>query len=94
MTHTIRTHTDQAPFLALPAEPWMADSSCGTSGNPDAWFPDASDPAKDAIRICGGCEVREACEEYAIRTRQTAGIWAGKRPRQLRRVAAKTRAES
>lgn len=31
----------------------------------------------EAKAICGRCEVRDACLEFAVRVRETHGIWGG-----------------
>lgn len=53
------------------------------SGNPDWWFADGTkDPhsrswVEKAKRLCRGCPKRWECLDWAIRTRQTFGIYGG-----------------
>lgn len=65
-----------APDLTGEREPWMDSALCAET-NPDAFFPEKGGSTKDAKRICGGCDVREACLEYALRTEQAHGVWGG-----------------
>ena len=74
-----------APDLVGEREPWMDDAACAEVGG-DLWFPEKGGSTKDAKRICGGCDVREQCLEYAIRTEQQFGIWGGVAARALRRM--------
>lgn len=81
MTDSIRTHTDQAGFLNLTPEPWVAEASCASSGHPDAWFPEKGGSVHDVKSICAACPVIQECEDYAIRHRIFEGVWGGKSPR-------------
>lgn len=36
-----------------------------------------ADQIRDAKSICFGCPVFATCREYALETRQPAGLWAG-----------------
>lgn len=43
----------------------------------------------DAARdVCAGCPVRLACLAYALRTRPTAGVWAGLTPEEIAALGA------
>lgn len=79
----MRVYTDDN----LRAEPWMEDAACAQI-SPDLWFPEERDEvtSRDAKRICATCDVLAQCEEYAVRTHQRHGIWAGKNPRTLQRL--------
>ena len=81
-----KTHTDRAP-LTIQSEPWVQDASCaGVPG--DVFFPEfegARWAAEAARKICRNCPVQALCAEFAVRTGQTEGIWAGLTPRQIRR---------
>ncbi len=43
------------------------------------FYPDEDDDAEPAKAICAGCGVRVACLEYALSSREKAGVW-GARP--------------
>lgn len=62
----------------LTPERWMEQALCAQS-DADAWFPDWGDQptAERAKRICATCPVITSCLEYALRTKQREGIWAG-----------------
>lgn len=60
---------------------WRARSAC-LHVNPELFFPIGSTgPAvrqvDQAKRVCGGCEVRSACLEWALEARQDHGVWGG-----------------
>lgn len=78
--------------LTIKPEEWTKDALCQEMP-PDLWFPDAKGARspEDVVAICGRCPVAGACLEYALRTGQTEGIWAGQSPRQLKRLRAVAR---
>ncbi|AWZ07601.1 MULTISPECIES: WhiB family transcriptional regulator [unclassified Streptomyces] len=45
-----------------------------------------------AKRVCGGCPVREACLEHALRTREPFGVWGGKTEEERKALARPSRA--
>lgn len=60
---------------------WRRDAACRDE-DPELFFPvgttgSAVTQAKEAKRICTRCQVREECLEFALSTRQDAGIWGG-----------------
>ena len=60
---------------------WRADAACRLFP-PDLFFPTgtangAQDDIAAAKRICGICEVREPCLEFALANRQEFGVWGG-----------------
>ena len=72
------------------AADWRAAGACRTA-DPDLFFPvavggSASSQVNRALRICGGCPVRQACLDFAMRTREPAGIWGGTTPEERIRV--------
>ena len=70
------------PFL-LP-EPWTLDAACSQIPG-DYWFPDDTATATKAKRVCATCPVIEQCREYAARTNQRTGIWAGVKAKSIKR---------
>lgn len=49
--------------------------------------PGAHDTTKEiALALCGICEIRQGCLDYAIETAQGYGIWGGKTPRERRSI--------
>ncbi|MGH3703006.1 MAG: WhiB family transcriptional regulator [Agromyces sp.] len=63
-------------------EEWQQDALCAQT-DPEMFFPERGDSTKDAKEICGDCEVRAECLEYALRTGQDFGIWGGLSAREL-----------
>lgn len=71
---------------------WMDDALCAQIGG-DEFFPDQGGSTKLAKEICGMCEVRAECLEYAledeIRTGvQMRGIWGGTSPSERVKIRA------
>lgn len=86
------------PMWAGDFEPpgeWADRALCGSSGWPDAWFPEKARPGDIvptayATNICRRCPVRNECLEYALRHESGAyrwGIYGGLSPEQRRRLA-------
>ena len=68
----------------LAEELWQKKAAC--KGPQSAmFFPPSTFERKDekedreanAKRICTGCSVRKACLDYAVRIRESHGIWGG-----------------
>jgi WhiB family redox-sensing transcriptional regulator len=68
---------------------WMQQAAC--YGMPDdVFFPKhAAHIEPMAKRICGACDVRKECLEYALRHGEWAGVWGGKSVQQRRDIARK-----
>jgi WhiB family redox-sensing transcriptional regulator len=58
--------------LGLSVPEWMLDAPCA-SIDPELFFPDKGGSARAARRICGGCEVRAKCLDYAVEIESTPG---------------------
>lgn len=57
---------------------WVEAALCAQMGDKDAWFPNKGEPCREAKSICGMCEVREPCLQYALQSpTQLFGIWGG-----------------
>jgi WhiB family redox-sensing transcriptional regulator len=56
--------------------------------DPDWWFPSskAGDSPVHAKRVCHGCPVRQACEDYAVPRAELHGIWGGLSPLERARL--------
>lgn len=73
---------------------WKADAACRTLDTA-LFFPDSEAETAPALAVCAGCPVREACLDFALRTRQNDGVWGGHTEperRRLRRRYGKTAA--
>jgi WhiB family transcriptional regulator, redox-sensing transcriptional regulator len=63
---------------------WRASGAC-LSADPDLFFPIATAglagrQITEARRICDGCQVRQQCLDFAMRTGERHGIWGGTTP--------------
>jgi WhiB family redox-sensing transcriptional regulator len=72
------------------ATDWRAAGACLTA-DPDLFFPvavgaAASPQVSRALLICDGCRVKDQCLDFAMRTREPAGIWGGTTPEERIRV--------
>jgi len=68
--------------------PWMDDALCAQIGpNDPLFFPGKGGSTREAKRFCNqGCEVVEACLQYAIDEEIEEGIWGGKSGRERKRL--------
>src|SRR3972149_511381 len=64
---------------------WQERSNC-LGVDPDLFFPERGASTKEAKGVCGGCEVRLDCLEYALRHGEKFGIWGGMSERERRRL--------
>jgi WhiB family redox-sensing transcriptional regulator len=56
------------------------DRGACNQANPDIFFPrhrGGQVDAREAKRVCRGCEVMERCLSYALSDNRIAGIWGG-----------------
>ena len=61
---------------------WRARAAC-RDADPELFFPEgtmgpAIEATRRAKRICGPCQVREQCLEWALRHRANFGVWGGR----------------
>jgi hypothetical protein len=68
---------------------WLDDALCAQT-DPDAFFPEKGASNREAKKVCGGCEVRAECLNYALENDERFGIWGGL-PEQQRRGIARSR---
>jgi WhiB family redox-sensing transcriptional regulator len=50
------------------------------------FFPDDDDEATEAKAVCNRCDVRVACPEHALNSREKEGVWGGHTERERRRI--------
>ena len=74
---------DVAP--ATGDDQWQERALCAQT-DPEAFFPEKGGSTREAKRICMGCEVRDACLEYALAHDERFGIWGGLSERERRRL--------
>jgi WhiB family redox-sensing transcriptional regulator len=66
-------------------EEWQERALCAQT-DPEAFFPEKGGSTREAKRICMGCEVRDACLDYALAHDERFGIWGGLSERERRRL--------
>lgn len=64
---------------------WQTDALCAQT-DPEAFFPEKGGSTRDAKKICGTCEVRTQCLEYALENDERFGIWGGLSERERRKL--------
>ncbi|MBB5632641.1 WhiB family redox-sensing transcriptional regulator [Cryobacterium mesophilum] len=64
---------------------WQSDALCAQT-DPEAFFPEKGGSTRDAKKICGSCEVRAECLEYALQNDERFGIWGGLSERERRKL--------
>lgn len=69
---------------------WQDSANCATT-DPELFVLDSGGSTIAAKKICGACDVREQCLQFAIDKHIYIGIWGGLSPvqrRAMRRAAA------
>lgn len=64
---------------------WQSDALCAQT-DPEAFFPEKGGSTRDAKKVCGACNVRAQCLEYALANDERFGIWGGLSERERRRL--------
>ncbi|MEU8618415.1 WhiB family transcriptional regulator [Streptomyces sp. NPDC048623] len=55
---------------------WQEDALCAQAG-PEFFFPAPGSSTREAKLLCGACEGRVACLEYALTHDERFGVWGG-----------------
>lgn len=71
---------------------WQPRANC-IGVDPDIFFPERGASTKEAKSICGACDVRADCLEYALENSEKFGIWGGTSERERRRLRRQRTAE-
>ena len=72
--------------MLTPDDPlWQEKALCAQT-DPEAFFPEKGGSTREAKRICLGCEVKDACLDYALANDERFGIWGGLSERERRRL--------
>lgn len=79
-----------------PIANWMEHGLCRSPQyDADWWWPDSGDADKGntpmALNLCGQCDVRDLCLDYAIQHKEREGIWGGLLPAARNALAAARR---
>lgn len=72
-----------------PPPPWVDDAVCAQT-DPEAFFPEKGQSAREAQRICAVCPVREPCLEEALND-GLKGVWGGTTERRRQIIRAQRR---
>lgn len=64
---------------------WQTDALCAQT-DPEAFFPEKGGSTRDAKKVCGSCNVKSQCLEYALANDERFGIWGGLSERERRRL--------
>jgi WhiB family redox-sensing transcriptional regulator len=78
-------HSKLIEALAVDQLSWQDYANC-RGADADLFFPERGASTRRAKSICGACEVRGECLEYAIVNGEKFGIWGGMSERERRRV--------
>ncbi len=66
-------YTDTIP---TPDLTWQREALCAQTGA-EFFFPEPGSSVREAKRICGMCEMRSACLDYALAHDERFGVWGG-----------------
>jgi WhiB family redox-sensing transcriptional regulator len=77
------------PLADIDERPWASYAAC-RDADPDLFFGGEDAQTREAVKICRGCAVRDACLEWALEMRITYGIWGGLTERERRRALRRT----
>ncbi len=67
------------------SQSWQDQANC-LGVDPDLFFPKRGASTKEAKEVCGQCDVRLVCLEYALVNGEKVGIWGGLSERERRRI--------
>jgi WhiB family redox-sensing transcriptional regulator len=76
-------------FESEPEPTWQDKGLCAQT-DPEAFFPEKGGSTREAKKICGRCEVKDECLDYALEHDERFGIWGGLSERE-RRALKRTR---
>lgn len=92
-------NADKAVWIGLPGTVrefddysdlgWQADALCAQT-DPEAFFPEKGGSTRDAKKVCGSCNVKAQCLEFALENDERFGIWGGLSERERRRLRKRT----
>jgi WhiB family redox-sensing transcriptional regulator len=63
-------------MITTPDMGWQEQALCVQTGA-DFFFPEQGGSVREAKRICGMCQTRPACLEYALDHGERFGVWGG-----------------
>jgi WhiB family redox-sensing transcriptional regulator len=87
MGKTMRVQTQRTLTVG---DSWTSLASCrGTESS--AFFARSLPEAREAIRVCERCPVRQQCLDYAVDNDMDLGVWGGLTERQRRTYVRRNR---
>ncbi len=69
---------------------WQDQAACAGT-EPGRFFASDERAQREALELCRGCPVREACLEHALRHGERYGIWGGLREHERQQLARRRR---
>lgn len=69
---------------------WQVDALCAQT-DPEAFFPEKGGSTRDAKKVCGACNVKQECLDYALGNDERFGIWGGLSERERRKLKRRAR---
>lgn len=69
---------------------WFARAAC-RGVDPDLFHPSRGESTASAKEICGRCEIRVDCLDWAVATGERFGIWGGASERERRMIRTRRR---
>lgn len=64
---------------------WQERALCAQT-DPEAFFPEKGGSTREAKKVCGACDVRSECLDYALANDERFGIWGGLSERERRKL--------
>lgn len=64
---------------------WQEQALCAETGA-EFFFPEPGSSVREAKLICGRCDMRPACLEYALANDERFGVWGGLSERERLRL--------
>ncbi|MFJ2743347.1 WhiB family transcriptional regulator [Streptomyces sp. NPDC087440] len=61
---------------AADALSWQESALCAQTG-PEFFFPEPGSSTREAKQLCGACDMRAACLDYALTHDERFGVWGG-----------------
>ena len=69
---------------------WWQQAAC-RGLDPSIFYPASEEDAEEAKLVCDQCDVREACLEHALGSRERDGVWGGASELDRRRIVRRRR---
>jgi len=82
-----KQRTRVGDYVTITDISWRQKGAC-QGLDPSVFFPDEGDDEQVgiAVAVCDTCDVRIACLEHALASREKEGVWGGTTERERRRI--------